>query len=378
MNAGPDSAGADEWHPEVAEISALAEGILPAGPSVRVRDHLTHCPVCADVRESLDEIRGLLGRLPGPPRMPADVAGRIDAALAAEALLSAGAPAAPALPAQQSRGRAAPARAVPDDTASDTAVPHSAAPHSAIPDTGPGTGREPDADAGPRAAHRTATGPAAGPVPPGRDGDEPAPASAAHRAAPTGPARGPRGGPGRPGRPQRRTRGRSALLAAACAAALVGFGTLFVGLASQNGSGGGGDAGAAAKDEAAEATAAGPAVYTDATVDTRVRELLAAPRADSGQDLRRQSSPMAAEQAPDPAAPGPGLPACVLGATDRPGETPLATDLGAYEGRQVGVVVLSERGDERRVRVFLVDSSCESDPSGRPGRVLLERTVTRP
>jgi hypothetical protein len=36
----------------------------------------------------LEEIRGALGTLPGPVRMPADVAGRIDAALAAEALLS--------------------------------------------------------------------------------------------------------------------------------------------------------------------------------------------------------------------------------------------------------------------------------------------------
>jgi hypothetical protein len=79
--------GTDE-HPEVAEISALTEGVLSPGRSADVRGHLNGCELCADVRASLEEIRGLLGTLPGPPQMPADVAGRIDAALAAEALLT--------------------------------------------------------------------------------------------------------------------------------------------------------------------------------------------------------------------------------------------------------------------------------------------------
>lgn len=78
-----------DGHPEVAEISALTEGALPPERSADVRGHLGHCVLCADVRASLDEIRGLLGTLPGPPQMPADIAGRIDAALAAEALLDA-------------------------------------------------------------------------------------------------------------------------------------------------------------------------------------------------------------------------------------------------------------------------------------------------
>ncbi|WP_406266815.1 hypothetical protein OH779_21370 [Actinacidiphila glaucinigra] len=79
--------GTDE-HPEVAEISALTEGILPPERSADIRGHIDGCALCADVRASLDEIRGLLGTLPGPPRVPADIAGRIDAALAAEALLA--------------------------------------------------------------------------------------------------------------------------------------------------------------------------------------------------------------------------------------------------------------------------------------------------
>ncbi|OAH11829.1 anti-sigma factor family protein [Streptomyces jeddahensis] len=76
-------------HPDVTEISDLAEGLLPPARTGEVRRHLEGCTLCADVYDSLEDIRGLLGTLPGPPQMPADVAGRIDAALAAEALLDA-------------------------------------------------------------------------------------------------------------------------------------------------------------------------------------------------------------------------------------------------------------------------------------------------
>ncbi|MEV0221920.1 hypothetical protein [Streptomyces sp. NPDC050704] len=88
MTSTTDTAG----HPEVTEISDLTEGLLPPPRTADVRRHLDDCPLCADVYNSLEEIRGMLGTLPGPPRMPADVAGRIDAALAAEALLNATAP----------------------------------------------------------------------------------------------------------------------------------------------------------------------------------------------------------------------------------------------------------------------------------------------
>ncbi|MER7574258.1 hypothetical protein [Streptomyces sp. NPDC126514] len=88
MTSTTDTAG----HPDVTELSDLTEGLLPASRSADVRQHLHECELCADVYASLEEIRGLLGTLPGPPRMPADVAGRIDAALAAEALLNATAP----------------------------------------------------------------------------------------------------------------------------------------------------------------------------------------------------------------------------------------------------------------------------------------------
>nr|WP_223187289.1 hypothetical protein [Streptomyces sp. CBMA29] len=67
----------------------MAEGLLRPERATEVAEHIADCSLCADVRDSLEEIRGLLGTLPGPQRMPADIAGRIDAALAAEALLDA-------------------------------------------------------------------------------------------------------------------------------------------------------------------------------------------------------------------------------------------------------------------------------------------------
>ncbi|QNP64205.1 hypothetical protein [Streptomyces genisteinicus] len=85
------STDADQ-HPDVSEISDLTEGLLPPSRATELRRHLDGCALCSDVHTSLEEIRGLLGTLPGGSRMPADVAGRIDAALAAEVLLSATAP----------------------------------------------------------------------------------------------------------------------------------------------------------------------------------------------------------------------------------------------------------------------------------------------
>ncbi|WP_133890063.1 zf-HC2 domain-containing protein [Streptomyces sp. BK208] len=73
-------------HPDVAEISDLAEGVLPSTRASDVRRHLETCASCADVRASLEEIHSLLGALPAPGPMPDDVVARIEAALAAESV----------------------------------------------------------------------------------------------------------------------------------------------------------------------------------------------------------------------------------------------------------------------------------------------------
>ncbi|WP_329176942.1 anti-sigma factor family protein [Streptomyces sp. NBC_01477] len=106
-------------HPEVMEISDLAEGILPEDRVAAVRAHVESCEECGEVLASLQEIRGLLGALPEPEPMPADVAARIDAALAAEARLDSALPRVPretSIPAQDAgdsarvpRGTSAPA-----------------------------------------------------------------------------------------------------------------------------------------------------------------------------------------------------------------------------------------------------------------------------
>ncbi|MFD6078509.1 hypothetical protein ACFWG5_23310 [Streptomyces hydrogenans] len=126
-------------HPDVSEISDLTEGLLSPSRSATVRRHLDGCVLCADVRSSLEEIRGILGTLPGPPRMPAEIAGRIDAALAAEALLDATAPESTR---PVSRETTAPADAVSRETASPAAAtrPSSARPPAPRAATGPGRG----------------------------------------------------------------------------------------------------------------------------------------------------------------------------------------------------------------------------------------------
>ncbi|MGX1544133.1 hypothetical protein [Streptomyces adustus] len=110
MTSTTDMAG----HLDVTEISDLTEGLLSPARTTQVRRHLNTCELCADVHTSLEEIRELLGTVPGPPRMPAEVAARIDAALAAEALLDATAPTAggPSVPTAPPRS----ARPVGDST----------------------------------------------------------------------------------------------------------------------------------------------------------------------------------------------------------------------------------------------------------------------
>lgn len=89
-------------HPDVSEIADLTEDLLPPARAEDVRGHLADCGLCSDVLASLEEIRGLLGTLPDAEPMPADVADRIDTALADEARGRTPFPA-PASPADVSR-----------------------------------------------------------------------------------------------------------------------------------------------------------------------------------------------------------------------------------------------------------------------------------
>ncbi|MYQ52747.1 hypothetical protein F558DRAFT_02599 [Streptomyces sp. AmelKG-A3] len=83
MTSVADTAGATQ-HPDVSELSDLAEGLVPAPRAAALRRHIDTCAECGDLHASLEEIRSLLGDLPPVPRMPGKIAERIDAALAAE------------------------------------------------------------------------------------------------------------------------------------------------------------------------------------------------------------------------------------------------------------------------------------------------------
>ncbi|MBM7167221.1 hypothetical protein JQK87_02045 [Streptomyces sp. G44] len=315
MTATTDSAG----HPEVAEISDLTEGLLSPSRTSDVRRHLDGCALCADVYASLEEIRGMLGTLPGPPRMPADVAGRIDAALAAEALLDATAPDGPAAD-------------VPPGPTSD---PASAAPAQT---SVPRVSRE----TSPAAAPATRSG-ASGDRPTGRP-----------RAA-TGPGRG---------GPLRRTRRRTAVLGAVFTAAALGLGTLLIQTV-----GGDPDGPAVGHRNSADS-------FSEEKLKGQVADLLSKtpvkePRggkSDGAKPFDTRTTPESPADVP-PREGSVQVPECIqrgIGA-----RTPLAAEKGSYEGKRVYLVVVPHDSDAGQVSAYLVDAACVGKSSPGAGKVLL-------
>ncbi|MCJ0868817.1 anti-sigma factor [Streptomyces sp. AP-93] len=308
-------------HPDVSEISELAEGLLSPSRTAEVRSHLGDCPLCADVRASLEEIRSLLGTLPGPARMPVDISGRIDAALAAEALL-------------------------------DSTTPHgkSGPGHPDRPATG-----VPGADLSADVSRETAPGPLS---------ETGALRPSGHPAGPTGPGR-------------RRARRRIALaggLLAACAAGVLVAGLMSGDRPAQ-------DMSARSEASAAQPRSAAPE-YTAQGLPATVRELLAS-GGPGDKAAGEGNNTFGVENSP-PAQPSPapadgwalGAPACVQEATGRT-ETPLGFEPGTYEGKDVFLIVLPHPGDSTVVDAYLVGSACVTDPSAVPGKPLLTRTYPR-
>ncbi|MFE9422444.1 anti-sigma factor family protein [Kitasatospora sp. NPDC006697] len=87
---------ADALHPPVEQLADLAEDLLPADRAGELSAHLADCPECADTMAALEELSALLAADRVEP-MPAEVARRIDAALA-EAQQPAEQPSAPTVP----------------------------------------------------------------------------------------------------------------------------------------------------------------------------------------------------------------------------------------------------------------------------------------
>ncbi|GHB03312.1 hypothetical protein ACIQRS_27240 [Streptomyces termitum] len=319
-------------HPDVSEISDLTEGLLPPSRSVTVRRHLDGCLLCADVRTSLEEIRGLLGTLPGPPRMPSDIAGRIDAALAAEALLDATAPDA--------------ARPVPRET---TAGPAPAVPRAASPADTPPSGTTPSRTVSretPRSSARPAT-------------DRPA----GRPAATAG-----------PGRDRARRRNRIALLSGLAATVVALAGSFGLHALGQN------DASTADSTRAA-ASAPRNESFSGSPVEDRVHALLAEENAPVPKTEQPRS--LAAEGGDTPGTTrrhreAAAVPSCVLAGTGRT-DGALAAERGEYRGAPAYLLVLPDRTAADRVQAYVVASSCADTGAGNtPGELLLTTSYPRP
>lgn len=302
-----DSSG----HPDVAEISDLMEGLLSPSRASDVRSHLAGCELCADVHASLEEIRGLLGTLPGPSRMPDDVAGRIDAALAAEALLD------------STTADGFPAEAVPEPVAVGST---------------------------PATAHVSRETPPA-PARSGTSADRPA----GHSRAATG--------PGRAGR-LRGTRRRTAVLGAVFTAAAIGLGTL---LTQTMGSDPGGTTGAS--------SAKSSETFSGKEIKGRVADLLDKDDVKKAPGKSEASAPsFAPRSSPDSPKKDSTLravevPECIQrGIGNR---VPLAAEEGSYEGKRAYLVVVPHDSDSDLVSAYVVDAACVGKSSPSAGKVLV-------
>ncbi|WBB57911.1 hypothetical protein O7599_19770 [Streptomyces sp. WMMC500] len=319
MTQTPQPPGSDDGHPEVEELADLAEGLTSPARSQDLHRHLDGCATCREIREALDGVRGLLGSLPEPAPMPSEVAGRIDAALAAEARYAVDASAA-----DVSRETASP----------DTHVP---APREAV-----------SRETRPSRSHRR---------------------PAAHRADATGPGR-------------RARRWSRVVLGAAGAAAVVALTVVLVQLPQSGGDDGGGAADMSASQENSQGAAPkavpsegsqGP--LSPGTLESRVLGMLPQPEqrdsAGSGEGATgTDDDPLLAE------GDAPQVPSCVRAAVNRT-EAPLAAKTDTYEGTSVYVVVLPHADDPQRVDAYVVDSSCEASPD-QPGEILHRDTFRRP
>ncbi|MEU5158487.1 zf-HC2 domain-containing protein [Streptomyces sp. NPDC020875] len=308
-------------HPDVSEISDLTEGLLSPSESDRLREHLADCELCQDVRTSLEEIRGLLGAVPGTPRMPTDIAERIDAALAAEALLAAGRP----------DGTGSGPADVSRETSAET-VPVS------------GLSDDPGAD------RSTAVG--GGPA--------------------TRPLGRPRGGTG-PGRATRLRR-RTVVLGAAFGVVATGVAVLsFQLLTSESGD-------QPVRTHSADTHSAGPDELSEETLEQRVRTLLQDRplQRDGGTTMTTEGLPgtASAEPGPEMGGPGPSVPPCVQRGTGRT-VPPIAAERGSYRGTDAYLVVLPAAVDIERVEAFVIDAACTTAASPAPGKVLLTDSYPR-
>ena len=286
-------------HPDAAELSDLTEGLLPTARTSDIQRHLDACELCADVYASLEEIRGLLGTTPTPPRMPDDVADRIDAALAAEARLTAGTPETP-------------------PTAHDDA----------------------------RVSRETS--------------------ASAHR--PAGHARSSSTGPGRKDR-RRGGRRRVAVLGAVTAAAAIGLGSVIVSALTE---------GSTPEGTVHEQQTALADTFSEGRLKDKVTGLVAGQQ---GGSRTPRSFGVESENSTETGTENhifkqPTVPECIRRGIGRD-DAVIATEEGAYKGKEALLVVLPDASHDTRVTAYVVDSACVRQPAVGKAEILLTRSYAR-
>lgn len=343
----------DTNHPEVSELSDFTEGLLPRSRVTEVRRHLGACGLCAETEQSLREIQNLLGAVPGPPSMPADVAERIDAALAAEALLSSTAPAA---------REKSPRRADHDTIVSGL------------------SGNVPGA----RTDDRQPTGPSillSGPTGPSKTADR-ASGRAAHVSRETSsgltrPGGRSRAGTG-PGRESSgRRRRRTTIVSGIVAVAVIGVSVLMAQALS-----GPSHRASVAEPPAtsAVATTSAPATheFSAAQLQPTVDSLLAdAPTAPTGTQPELRSTANATTGTNSPLIEtDSGVPYCVRQGTGR-SDPVLASEAGTYHGAPAYLLVLADPSHADQVQVYVISSDCEDSGPTAKGKILRTESYTR-
>jgi hypothetical protein len=310
-------------HPDADVLADLAAEVLPAPRAEELEAHVRTCAHCSGLLAEAERVRGLLIRGADPGPMPADVAARLDAALAAE------------------WARQAPETGAPGET--DVWPPRRA------PARPPGSGRPLSRPA--RSTQRTRRQ-----------------------------VREEERDDARPGRSRRW------LALAAGVIVVAGLGGLVVreaggGFSTTSGGGSAGSAGSAGETAAQAPASTTPILATGTdygpnTLDAQVKALLAKSRvaalaqpapkaadqsADSGTSptpLRSSGAlPAAGQSLRDPAA----LQGC-LRAIDAAGVRPVAVDLATYQGREAAILVLP--GRDGGYEVWAVARDCRPGADG--------------
>ncbi|MFF2997399.1 hypothetical protein ACFVTC_22995 [Streptomyces sp. NPDC057950] len=315
MTSTTDTAG----HPDVAEISDLTEGLLPLSRTADVRRHLDDCALCADVYDSLEEIRGLLGTLPGPTRMPDEVAGRIDAALAAEALLS----------------TAAPGHTLDDDDQSVAVSRETSATSVSGTQSAPGSAPSAKRPSG-------------------------------HSHAATGPGRSHRGRPGRR---------KVALLGTAFTAAALGLGAILFQTLGDDGTG---KSPQTATQQGSKNSYSEGTLQTQVT-DLLAKNKNGRDRSGGSKHpwgVESNGADGGSGGVDTLITPAVQIPDCIQQGTGSTG-TVLAAEKGTYNGTSVYLVVLPDTSDSAKVTAYLVDAACEKPGGTSPGKLLLTHSYTR-